>query len=114
MDTKIPLRPSRRLGGALLALALWVALAAPANAAPRGEGPFFASAWRLLSALWAEAGFVVDPNGQPAEVGFNVDPSGRNQPAGLFGQEGFVVDPNGLAHALPQSTNAGFDADPNG
>lgn len=114
MHSKTPLRPSRRLGGALLALGLWVALAAPANAAPRGEGSIFASAWHLLSTLWAEIGFVVDPNGQPAEVGFEVDPNGRNQPEMLFGQTGLEADPSGLAVPVPPLSNTGLVFDPNG
>ncbi len=114
MDLKIPLRPARRLGGALLAFAFLVALAAPANAAPRSEFSFFASAWRLLSLLFGEEGFVVDPSGQPAEAGFDVDPSGRSQPSVLFGQEGFVVDPNGFAAPAPPPANIGFVVDPNG
>ncbi|HEV7669934.1 MAG TPA: hypothetical protein VGS22_15535 [Thermoanaerobaculia bacterium] len=115
MDFKVPLRPARRLGGALLALALLVALAAPAHAAPRGEAPFFASVWGLLSALWAEAGFVVDPDGQPAEEGFVVDPGGRSQPAALFSNVGFEVDPSGFTAPLPPPPgNVGFEVDPNG
>ncbi len=102
MDFKIPLRPVRRLGGVLLALALFVGFAVPAQAAPRGEVPFFASAWRLLSALWAE-------------TGLEADPGGRSQPAALFGQIGFEVDPGGLtAPAPPPPRNVGFEVDPNG
>ena len=114
MDLKIPLRPARRLGGALLALALLAMLAPPANASPHGEEPLFASAWRLLSALWAETGLEADPSGQPAEVGFEVGPSGGRQPLVLFGQEGFVVDPSGFAAPAPPPANAGFVVDPNG
>lgn len=114
MRFKIPPRPSRRLGGALLALALWVALAVPTHAAPRGGEPFFASAWRVLSSLFDAAGFVVDLNGQPAEAGFNVDPNGGRQPAALFGETGLVFDPDGLASPEPPLSNTGLVFDPNG
>ncbi len=118
MDRRIPLRPARRLGGAPLALALFAALATPAHAAPRGEGPFFASAWRLLSALWAETGLEFDPGGLNApapptsDTGLVADPGGRSQPRVLFGETGLVFDPSGLA--APTPGNIGQEADPNG
>src|SRR6185295_14724891 len=76
-----PLRPTRPLGGALLALALAVALAAPAHAAPRGGTAFFASGWRLLSALWAEIGLEADPDGRTTSIGIEADPNGRSLPS---------------------------------
>ncbi len=120
MQRRIPLRPARRLGGALVTLALFATLAAPAHAAPSGEGSLFASAWRFLSALWEEAGFVVDPSGRPvpaspaADTGLVFDPGGRDQPRALFGEEGFVVDPGGLSVPTHPVSNTGLVFDPNG
>src|SRR6185295_11579949 len=97
-----PLRPTRPLGGALLALALTVALAAPAHAAPRGGTAFFASGWRLLSALWAE-------------IGLESDPSGRSLPSSLFSEIGLEADPDGrTAPAMPPASDIGLEADPSG
>ncbi|MEP7013782.1 MAG: hypothetical protein ABJC13_25965 [Acidobacteriota bacterium] len=114
MDRRNPLRPARRLGGVLLALALLLALASPADAAPRGEGQFFASAWRLLSGLWAGDGFGVDRSDPPAEVRFAIDPNGRSQPAVLFGETGLEFDPSGLATPAPPTSNTSLEFDPNG
>src|SRR6185295_12235389 len=84
-----PLRPSHPLGGALLAaLALSAALAAPAHAAPRGGTAFFASGWRLLSALWAEIGLEADPDGRTTSIGIEADPNGRSLPSSLFSEIG--------------------------
>ncbi len=101
MQRRIPHRPARRLGGALVTLALFATLAAPAHAAPRGEGSLFASAWRFLSALWAD-------------TGLEFDPSGRSQPEALFGATGLVFDPGG--HSVPTHplSNTGLVFDPNG
>jgi len=110
-----PLRPTRPLGGALLALALAVALAAPAHAAPRGGTAFFASGWRLLSALWAEIGLEFDPGGRTASIGIEADPSGRSLPSSLFSEIGLEADPDGrTAPAMPPASDIGLEADPSG
>jgi len=109
------LRPFRPLGGALLALALSAALAAPAHAAPRGGTAFFALGWRLLSALWAEIGLEADSGGRTASIGIEADPSGHAGPAALFGEIGLEADPDGrTAPAAPHAGDIGFEVDPNG
>ncbi len=119
MQRRIPLRPARRLGGALVTLALFAALATPAQAAPRGEGSLFSSAWRFLSALWEETGLEFDPGGRPipaspsGDTGLVFDPSGRSRPGALFGETGLEADPGGRSQPLAFFGDAGFMVDPN-
>lgn len=60
---------------ALVALSLAAALAA-------GRPGLLGQAWSLLTAAWEDAGFGMDPNGDPnptpqTDAGFGMDPDGQ-------------------------------------
>jgi hypothetical protein len=100
----MPRRPARPLVPALALITLVFLTPALAIAMPHGgeaalraaERPqaspsLFTKAWSLLSALWAETGSVLEPNGgagasSGAGTGFN---------AASTGDTGSVLEPNG-------------------
>lgn len=48
--------------------------------------------WSLLSALWAENGSILDPNGTPGGASSG---SGAEPDAGSSGDNGSILDPDG-------------------
>jgi hypothetical protein len=99
----MPRRPERPLVPALALITLVFLTPALATALPHGgeaslraaerpqDGPsLFAKAWTLFSALWAETGSVLEPNGGAGAS------SGTGTPnAATTGDNGSGLEPNG-------------------
>jgi hypothetical protein len=98
----MPRRPSRPLVPALALIALVLLPPALATALPHGgetalraaerpqAGPsLFAKAWTLFSALWAETGSVLEPDGAGASS------AGGTANAASTGGTGSVLEPDG-------------------
>jgi hypothetical protein len=98
----MPRRPSRLLVPALALIALVFLSPALATALPLGAEPalraaehpqagqgLFAKAWTLFSALWAETGSVLEPDGAGASSG------GGTANAANTGGTGSVLEPDG-------------------
>ena len=53
--------------------------------------------------IWAENGFILDPNGLAADNGLEIDPDGLQQTnaptASAACDNGFIIDPNGRCTA---------------
>lgn len=95
-----------------LPILLFTLAASPAGALPLESAlpDLFARGWSFLSALWAEVGCSIDPNGRcresvarPApilsEEGCSLDPHGRcgaaGAPAPILSDAGCMIDPHG-------------------
>ncbi|MEP7010330.1 MAG: hypothetical protein ABJC13_08430 [Acidobacteriota bacterium] len=91
--------PTKRL---FVLLPLTLLLALPAGAMPRGDSPsILARLSGFLSALWAEGGCMIDPNGGcttapiVSDEGCMIDPNGRCKDSSIVRDEGCMLDPNG-------------------
>ncbi len=102
----------------LLVLTLFVLILSPAPATaapwPGGDsaGALFARFWGALSAIWAESGCILDPNGGCRDQqNLTVDP-GRSS---ITANSGCIFDPDGRCRAGSVVTlDSGCIFDPNG